>query len=454
MNVLDLLGNRGVEAKKAASTGGGEYWSACPGCGGHDRFHVWPDQNSGMGSYWCRQCEKHGDNIQFLMDFDKKTYPEACRALDVDIKSNEYRTPKPMSSWMNRTNKDQETRISDPKKEKTSSLLSDVWVEKGGKFVEWAHEKLLADKKQIKWLRDRGINTAFIKKFKLGWNPGKNGKDLFRSRESWGLETVIKSNNRKKALWFPIGLVIPLIKNGRVVRVRIRRPQGEPRYYVIPGSVMDMMFIGQHRRAYVVIESELDAILACQEAGDLVGVVGIGSSSAKPDPLLMEMLHQSAVILLLCDYDNAGAKMATWWEGRFPQSELWLSPKGRDPGEAYQAGVDIRAWIRAGLPSNWHIGPSLLGRKKERVGTIHNPASKNRDAGVPASVLELADLLRQHPVMILNKPDRLKVCEGQKWASQNWETSKRISHLVYMNPEVFCYLAQHPEEKITGKNFF
>ena len=66
---------------------------------------------------------------------------------------------------------------------------------------------------------------------------------------------------------------------------------------------------------------------------------------------------------------------------------------------------------------------------------VGDQTSENKGVDIPALILELAELLKKHPVMILNTPDRLKVCEGQKWAAQNWETSKRISHLVYMNPD-------------------
>lgn len=34
----------------------GEYSSACPSCGGHDRFKSWP----AVGNYWCRQCGLKG----------------------------------------------------------------------------------------------------------------------------------------------------------------------------------------------------------------------------------------------------------------------------------------------------------------------------------------------------------------------------------------------------------
>ena len=82
MNVLELIKEKGIEPKKAASTKGGEYHSSCPGCGGDDRFHVWPEQNSGEGSFWCRQCNKGGDAITFLMEFEGLDYPQACEKLD------------------------------------------------------------------------------------------------------------------------------------------------------------------------------------------------------------------------------------------------------------------------------------------------------------------------------------------------------------------------------------
>jgi hypothetical protein len=34
----------------------GEYSSACPKCGGHDRFRYWPE----IGNFWCRQCGLKG----------------------------------------------------------------------------------------------------------------------------------------------------------------------------------------------------------------------------------------------------------------------------------------------------------------------------------------------------------------------------------------------------------
>ncbi|MDY7038361.1 MAG: helicase, partial [Thermodesulfobacteriota bacterium] len=75
MNVIDLL-RKYYEPRKVSAAKGGEYQSACPGCGDggkgkkSNRFHVWPEANHGEGSYWCRQCGRAGDLIQFLRDFE------------------------------------------------------------------------------------------------------------------------------------------------------------------------------------------------------------------------------------------------------------------------------------------------------------------------------------------------------------------------------------------------
>ena len=97
-NVLDLLEKAGISPKKMASTHGGEYHSECPGCGGENRFHVWPEQNAGAGSFWCRSCKAAGDSISFVMAFEGLSFPEACsklgRELDTAPQGGVVRIPR------------------------------------------------------------------------------------------------------------------------------------------------------------------------------------------------------------------------------------------------------------------------------------------------------------------------------------------------------------------------
>ena len=175
---------------------------------------------------------------------------------------------------------------------------ADLWQEKAEKFITWSQDHLKNNPEILAWLADRGISHQTACDFRLGWNPGEDGKDIYRARSAWGLPETLKENGRAKALWIPVGLVIPQIIGGIIHRIRIRRPEGEPRYYVLPGSSMSTMMVGADRRAFVVVEAELDAI-AVYANNRLAGAVGLGSVSAKPDAEVSEVLRRALRILIV-----------------------------------------------------------------------------------------------------------------------------------------------------------
>jgi len=82
MNILDLLKADGITPKYKATTKGGEYCSPCPKCGGTDRFLSWPKSGEN-GSWWCRNCSKGGDSIEYLKFARSMTYHEACAHLKI-----------------------------------------------------------------------------------------------------------------------------------------------------------------------------------------------------------------------------------------------------------------------------------------------------------------------------------------------------------------------------------
>jgi DNA primase len=113
-----------------------------------------------------------------------------------------------------------------------------------------------------------------------------------------------------------------------------------------------MLLAGSPSHVFSVVESELDAILIHQEAGDLVGVVAMGSAQAKPDRETHEHLARSSRILLCLDADEAGARAARrFWRPTYGDGKVrrWPVPLGKDPGEALGKGLSVRAWIEAGL---------------------------------------------------------------------------------------------------------
>lgn len=434
MNTLKLAEKR-VVLRKVASTHGGEWQGPCPGCGGKDRFHVWPEEQEGRGRYWCRSCEKAGDNIQFLIDFEGRTFKEAYKELRIDMpeRSEDWRPGPP--------------RAKPEFKPESKALPADLWQERAEKLVTWAQGHLEKNAEVIAWLAARGIPAQAAADHRLGWNPGEEGKDLYRSRSGWGLPEERRDDGKLKALWIPVGLVIPHIRDGVIHRIRIRRPEGDLRYYVLPGSSMSTMLLGRERSAFVPVESELDAI-AIVANNKLAGSVGLGSVSAKPDSEAYAILKRAIQILVCLDYDEAGRKAMAWWKENFDRCERWPVPQGKDPGEAFKMGTDLDKWIRAGLPPALTIESAAPEKKEVKPVVFELQAEEEFPAAdLPPLIAELRDLLRKNPgVRIINTPGRFTVLREGRYVGG------RINHLVFHEEQVREYILSHPAGEIGWEN--
>lgn len=439
MNTLDLASKK-VNLRKVSGTNGGEWQGPCPGCGGTDRFHVWPNQNEGKGAYWCRGCEKSGDNIQFLRDFEGMGYRQACEYLGekANDTAETHSTP---------AQKKAEKPVFQPE---NHSAPADIWQEKAEKFLAWSQECLQKNPDVLSWLAARGIGRDTVINYRLGWNPGEKGKDIYRPCKSWGLPEEFWNDGRLKMLKIPIGLVIPYIIDGVIHRLKVRRPEGEPRYYWIEGSSRSTMILGRERRAFVVVESELDAI-AVVASCPLVGSVAMGSVRVKPDTDAYAVLQGSLQILNALDYDTPGAKAMAWWNEQFDQCDRWPVPQGKDPGDAIKMGIDLNSWIKAGLPPALTLedgGVEKMATGKTNSPILPDPApADDIPSDLPAAVLELRQLLRINPkVKIINSAERYTVLREGKFVGG------RINELVFRVPESREYISNHPAEIIDGAN--
>ncbi|MCF8026136.1 MAG: toprim domain-containing protein [Desulfobacteraceae bacterium] len=481
MNVLEVTGD---SLKKIGSARGSmEYAGPCPGCGGTDRFRVWPEKREGEGSYWCRMCGKAGDLVQFFVDFQGMDYPTAFRAAGREPLKGQSSAYYYRQAASKAVAGDMIKGATTPGENlRSHDTPVETWQVKARTLVDWSHKQLLKNNDALQWLKDRGIGMNEIKSFSLGWLPGENGKGCsFRPRESWGLPTEYKDNGKKKMLWIPRGLVIPMITANGVERVRIRRPnddirtEKDIRYYTLPGSSMAPLVADNGKRAWVVVESDLDAILVAGTAGAVTNVAALGTASAKPDPETFGRLQASLRVLVALDSDEAGAKAFEWWAKQMENARRWPVPDGKDPGEAYQAGVDILSWVMEGFPPALTIqykAPSAAGkttspadppREKEREKPAEpeaepeskTPAKEAEPAPQPKkkrTVLdEVADILRTWPVKISTEScvPRLIYTDGF-----TDETAKaRLHQLVCFNNTVLDYLYKHHATMIHRGNF-
>lgn len=234
-----------------------------------------------------------------------------------------------------------------------NNVANEIWQEKAKIVIERTGQRLWEEVggEVRNWLKTRGINEETARKAELGFIP----KDVYLERKNWGLspETSDKTGKPKK-VWLPEGLLIPCRRDGSIIRLRIRRfePDIEPKYILVPGSDTRPMLLKANEDVsdWIIIESELDALLIQEKAGDIVNIAALGSAQIKPDDELKEVFCGATTILVSLDSDEAGAK-ASWetWLSSFPNAKRWPVPEGKDPGEFYKAGGDIRLWFEAGL---------------------------------------------------------------------------------------------------------
>jgi len=339
-SILNLLKEDEVKPRRVANTNGGEYASPCPGCGGKDRFRAWPSEGDG-GRWWCRQCGKWGDLIQYLQDFRNMSFRDSCTFLGQSPTAfcKRLQNEAGRNEW----------------KPVETSPPPNKWRLNATKLLKITQRHLWrAEGRRIRaWLRQRGLKRRTIRQSRLGWNP----KDIYVDRKDWGL----KEDGECSKIWIPGGLVIPCFRRGVIQRISVRRsmprsfdmpPDRGGRYVLVSGSSGKVpMALGNDKKYFVVVESDLDAILLNQEAGDLVSLISLKSAANKPDGKTAILLRKAKTILVALDTDEAGKKSAwMWWMDQFPNSKRWPVPKGKDPGEAYKEGVDLKKWIRARLP--------------------------------------------------------------------------------------------------------
>ncbi len=337
MTLLDhpsLAGN----LKQVSGTSGGEWAGPCPWCGGRDRFRVWPDHPSGAtgGRFLCRGCGRQGDGIQFVRDMSGLSYADACRHFGT--------TP---------TSKPAKTRQVEPWTPKPSVLPGEKWITRATAFVDHCAQARATSGQGLDYATGRGLTPDTCAALKIGWNPA----DAYEDRALWGMPPEANPETGKpRKVWLPGGLVIPTILDGQVVAVKIRRsawtPEDRlPKYAAVASSTpLPLVLARGEGKPVLVVESELDAILAAQEARDLVCAVALRTAKGKPDAEAHELLKAAPVILVALDFDKAGADGWPWWRTTYSTARRWPPLEGKDVGDMIHEPGLVRAWVQAGLP--------------------------------------------------------------------------------------------------------
>jgi DNA primase len=334
MTLLELI-NGYTTLRKVAATHGGEYAGACPFCGGQDRFRVWPA--SEKPGWWCRQCDRKGDAIQFLRDRQGLTFREACARLGHPLPDAPRRGPT-------------------PKPPPLATPPSETWQAQARAFVEACERALWspAGAEVRAYVRGRGLQDDTLQAAHIGYHA-EGGHEPW---EQWG----VTPGSQRKGLWLPRGLVFPWWSGGALWRVTFRRlalpgtaihelgtVDGDS-HFMVQGSANLLYNIDGVRpnAPAMLVEAPLDALSVIQEAGDLVSVVAASTGWGRLERWIGR-LALASVVLMSFDADDAGESAAAWWRKALRSRAKRWRPYWEDPNAMLQAGVDLRSWIREGL---------------------------------------------------------------------------------------------------------
>ncbi|MFI0435970.1 MAG: DNA polymerase [Parachlamydiaceae bacterium] len=330
LNLVELAEKVGLVPRLAASTQNGEYHSACPLCGGNDRFIIQPNRlsrNGTLGCFLCRQCKTSGNSVKFCMNFLKMHKSEA--SLIVQLPSNEM----PKSAL--------------PCNREKPIALNSLWMDWAKDFCNESHSYLMQAPKAQELTKARGLTLETAEKYLLGYCS----KDQWIDRKLLGLPSLENGSNK---LYLPEGLVIPYIKEEQVIKIKMRRTKWKPddkyaKYQIIPGSQSTPLLFGSNYLPIVVVEAELDAMLLSQEAGDICSVLATGGASNYLDANTDKFLKQAPLILFALDFDEAGKKAFIHWRSAYPKVCPWPAPYAKSPADAFLARINLRAWVNSGI---------------------------------------------------------------------------------------------------------
>jgi len=370
MNLLNLIG-RDTPLRRTSSKNGGEYSGPCPLCRrGQDRFKVWPAQ----GRWAClgikagrAGCDRGGDAIDYLRQHDGLSYA-AARAvwgwsLGIGAPAS-LPLPSP-APWAPPT---------EPLRPPSA-----VWQQRALAWVAYCERTLFGERgRHVRaWLAQRGLGEACMRQARLGYHPD----DHYDARSLWGLSVDAAQNHGEQAggephgrVWLPNGVVIPWFIDGAIWRVNVRRlltpgqvSAGQTKY-VGPAGFTNALYGADSlapNRPVVLVEGEIDALTLVQTAGDLVAAVATGSTGGARRAGWVARLALAPLVLVAFDADanGAGDQAAGWWLNVLAKAVRLRPVGGKDVNAMHTAGIDVRAWVQAGLSaadrSKWsvkHVG--------------------------------------------------------------------------------------------------
>lgn len=187
------------------------------------------------------------------------------------------------------------------------------------------------------------------------------GRRARQSLQAWGLRenTILRAGlglipGRAEQWWriqgliVPSGITIPWQMGAELWAVRVRRAAGQPQYVSLSGRSTHGLYNAarlEGHKTVLLVDRELDALLAEQECGGLVGVATLGSAGRTLNPRWLPLLVGYKTILIALNRDEARKKGASRLRQMTRRARIVTLPFGKDLTEFVIQGGSVPQWL-------------------------------------------------------------------------------------------------------------
>lgn len=327
VNLVDLIGEYVTLQNK-----GGRWWACCPF---HNEKTPSFSVNPEKGFYHCFGCGKGGNAIQFVMEQEKMTFPEACQYLAEKVK---LQVPENADNAGYEKRKQQRKKIYEINKIAARYFYENLYALEGGKALEY--------------LRRRGLGDRVLKTFGMGF--ARDGWDFLMklltekgyTKQDMQAAGLIKMSDGKSYDMFRNRAMIPIINafgdiigfGGRVM------DDGMPKYLNSPETAafnksknlynLNLIRKQKNLSHLILVEGYMD-VIALFSYGIPECVATLGTALTQDQARLIKRYTNHVYISY--DGDAAGQKATLRALGILAQegieTRVVIIPGGQDPDE-------------------------------------------------------------------------------------------------------------------------
>ena len=347
VDIVEVIDSRLPLKKK-----GREYWACCP-------FHGEKTASFSVSSvkqfYHCFGCQKSGNAVGFLMDYDHMEFIEAieslAQSLGIEVPYEQGNAPPRPAQGL------------------------DAMYQSMEQSAEFYQAQLKQNQPAIDYLKNRGISGQTAKIFAIGYAPP--GWNNIKGDERWLVETgmLIRKDDGKQYDRFRHRLMFPIRdRRGRCIAFggRVIDPEDNPKYLNSPESPLfhksdEIYGLFELKKAVTnidrifITEGYMD-VVALAEHGVLTAVATLGTAINNRQ---IESLFRVCKNLVFCFDGDAAGKKAAWRsleqclaslkEGRL--ARFLFLPEGQDPDsyisefgkESFDQQVELASTLTAYL---------------------------------------------------------------------------------------------------------